>query len=98
MRYGPNKMRFLGLLQPILDGVKLLVKEIYYLRAAQGSLFFLGPLLLIVVFLVVWRCVLPWGSVGTVLMHSTALLFFVILGVSPYAIVFIGWASTSPFF
>lgn len=97
IRYGPNKIRISGILQPVLDGVKLLLKETFFLKIAQRSLFLIGPLLLIFIFLSVWGAILSWGNSGLVLAHFSALLFFIILGLGPYAIVFVGWARTSPF-
>ena len=47
IRIGPNRVGPLGLLQPIADGVKLLMKEIIRPTAANKGLFFLGPVMTI---------------------------------------------------
>jgi NADH-quinone oxidoreductase subunit H len=44
-RKGPNVVGFLGLLQPIADGFKLLVKEIILPTKANTVLFIVGPML-----------------------------------------------------
>ncbi|MDP2056364.1 MAG: NADH-quinone oxidoreductase subunit H, partial [Thiobacillus sp.] len=42
VRIGPNRVGFQGLLQPIADAVKLLMKEIIIPSGANKSLFILG--------------------------------------------------------
>lgn len=42
-RHGPNKPRFIGLLLPVADGVKLLCKEWVVPIAANQVLFLAGP-------------------------------------------------------
>lgn len=39
-RFGPKKVRFYGLLQPLLDGVKLLRKEQFFAFNITPSVFF----------------------------------------------------------
>jgi NADH-quinone oxidoreductase subunit H len=45
VRIGPNRVGPLGLLQPIADGLKLLMKEIIIPSGANKGLFLLGPVL-----------------------------------------------------
>jgi NADH-quinone oxidoreductase subunit H len=45
VRIGPNRVGYQGLLQPIADGVKLLMKEIIIPSGANKGLFILGPML-----------------------------------------------------
>ena len=45
-RKGPNMVGFLGLLQPLADGLKLLVKESVIPGAANKVLYMLGPVLM----------------------------------------------------
>jgi NADH-quinone oxidoreductase subunit H len=54
IRLGPNKVSFVGLLQPVADGVKLLFKEIFYLKTSQRYIFILAPAIRIVTFMVIW--------------------------------------------
>jgi NADH:ubiquinone oxidoreductase subunit H len=44
-RNGPNKVGFLGILQPISDGVKLLLKETIFPQNSLLCLFFISPVL-----------------------------------------------------
>lgn len=53
-RVGPNKVLFGGLLQPALDGVKLLLKELVLINKRDKFIFLASPLLVCVVILFVW--------------------------------------------
>jgi NADH-quinone oxidoreductase subunit H len=44
-RKGPNRVGFLGLLQPFADGVKLLLKEHNFPSRADKLIFFISPIL-----------------------------------------------------
>src|SRR5512137_424992 len=46
-RYGPNRVGPMGILQPLADGVKALIKEDLVPRAADGVIHFLAPLALV---------------------------------------------------
>src|SRR3954466_4720984 len=47
IRIGPNRVGPLGLLQPIADGIKLLLKEVIVPTNANKGLYLLGPVLFI---------------------------------------------------
>ncbi|MBI2294166.1 MAG: NADH-quinone oxidoreductase subunit H, partial [Betaproteobacteria bacterium] len=57
VRIGPNRVGPLGLLQPIADGLKLLVKEIIVPAGASKFLFVVAPIMAIMPALAAWAAV-----------------------------------------
>jgi NADH-ubiquinone oxidoreductase chain 1 len=44
LRKGPNKVRFIGFLQPFADAIKLFTKEVILLSKSNITTFFLAPM------------------------------------------------------
>jgi len=96
IRLGPNKVTFDGLLQPVIDGVKLLFKQLHVVRASQSILFTISPALLLILFVVVWSWLIPWKGFMVFLKYSR-LVFFSILGVGAYMVILTGWRRARRF-
>ena len=97
VRIGPNRVGPLGLLQPIADGVKLLLKEIIVPTGANKFLFVLAPVMAIVPALAAWA-VVPF-SPKLVLANIDASLLYIlaITSMGVYGIIIAGWASNSKY-
>ncbi|TAH46424.1 MAG: NADH-quinone oxidoreductase subunit NuoH [Betaproteobacteria bacterium] len=97
VRIGPNRVGPKGLLQPIADGVKLLLKEIIVPSGANKGLFILGPILAIAPALAAWA-VVPFDE-GLVLANVNAGLLFLlaITSMEVYGVIIAGWASNSKY-
>ncbi|AFI85655.1 NADH-quinone oxidoreductase subunit NuoH [Methylophaga nitratireducenticrescens] len=95
MRIGPNRVGPRGLLQPIADGLKLLLKEVIVPSRSNLYLFVLAPVLAIGPALAAWA-VIPFDA-GMVLADINAGLLYVlaITSMGVYGIVIAGWASNS---
>lgn len=109
-RRGPNRVGWAGILQPIADGAKLLLKENVLPSFVRKSFFILAPTLVLAPPLLVVG-LLPWGSnlvlplpgetlkVACVLADpGVGLLFVYAVGaLAVYGIALAGWASRSKY-
>ena len=97
IRVGPNRVGPWGLLQPIADAVKLIFKEVIKPAQADGWLFFLAPVIIIMPALAAWA-VIPFAP-GVVLADINAGLLFImaITSVGVYGVIIAGWASNSKY-
>ena len=97
IRIGPNRVGPAGLLQPIADALKLLLKEIIVPARANKALFVIAPIMTIMPALAAWA-VIPFGP-ETVLANVNAGLLFVmaITSMEVYGVIIAGWASNSKY-
>jgi NADH-quinone oxidoreductase subunit H len=95
LRQGPMVVGPLGLLQPIADGLKLLVKETVIPTGANKVVFVAAPMITFVLALIGWA-VIPFGD-GLVIANINVgvLYLFAISSLGVYGIITAGWASNS---
>ncbi|MEW6369753.1 MAG: NADH-quinone oxidoreductase subunit NuoH [Pseudomonadota bacterium] len=97
IRVGPNRVGPGGLLQPIADAVKLLLKEIVIPTRATTKLFVLGPIMTIMPALAAWA-VVPFGPDAALAnVNAGVLLLMAITSIEVYGIIIAGWASNSKY-
>src|SRR5205085_7874418 len=60
IRIGPNRVGPLGLLQPVADGIKLLLKEIILPTNASKALYILAPIMMLAPAVAAWA-VIPFA-------------------------------------
>jgi len=96
-RIGPNRVGPLGLLQPIADVVKLLMKEDWIPPFADRFLYVLAPAIIVATVLLAFA-VVPFTSRITVSDANVGLLFFLAMSsLGVYSIVLAGWSSDSKY-
>ena len=97
LRLGPNRVGPLGLLQPIADGLKLLVKEIIIPSGANKMLFVIAPLMAIMPALAAWA-VVPFDPEMVLANIDASLLYIMaITSMGVYGVIIAGWASNSKY-
>jgi NADH-quinone oxidoreductase subunit H len=96
-RKGPNVVGYLGLLQPLADGLKLFAKETILPSNANLIVFLIAPMLSFILSLMGWA-VIPLGE-GAVLsdLNVGILYLFAISSLSVYGIITSGWSSNSKY-
>ncbi len=96
-RIGPNRVGWLGILQPVADGIKSLTKEDIVPLSADAVVHFLAPLLLVVAVFMGFA-VLPMGRNMVLVDMDASLLFFYAIGASTELSVFMaGWSSRNKY-
>ena len=97
VRIGPNRVGPLGLLQPIADGLKLMMKEIIAPTAANKFLFFLAPVMALAPALAAWA-VVPFAPEVVLADVNAGLLYVMaITSMGVYGVIIAGWASNSKY-
>jgi len=96
-RRGPNFVGFLGLLQPIADAVKLIIKETIIPSSANKIIFIIAPLLSLTLVLLNWSIIPLFEKWVIADLRIDILLFFAISSLGVYGIIMSGWSSNSKY-
>ena len=97
VRIGPNRVGPWGLIQPIADGLKLLLKEIIVPSGANKAIFIIAPMLAIAPALAAWA-VVPFNDTLVIANIDASLLYIMaITSMGVYGIILSGWASNSKY-
>nr|YP_006347.1 NADH dehydrogenase subunit 1 [Siphonodentalium lobatum]AAP91668.1 NADH dehydrogenase subunit 1 [Siphonodentalium lobatum] len=93
-RKGPNKVVFLGLLQAVADGVKLLSKSMNEPFKSNFVYFTGAPMVMLGISLTCWYFLPGLGFKSAV---GPILLVLCLFGVNVYCLIFSGWCSYSSY-
>jgi NADH-quinone oxidoreductase subunit H len=97
VRIGPNRVGPWGLIQPIADGLKLLLKEIIVPTGANKGIFLIAPMLAIGPALAAWA-VVPFNDTLVLANIDASLLYIMaITSMGVYGVILSGWASNSKY-
>src|SRR5215831_7604509 len=96
-RYGPNRVGPFGLLQPVADGIKMLIKEDIVPARADKVVHFLAPILIAATAILALG-IIPYGRNMTPFSIDGGILFFFAIGSTTELSVFMaGWGSNNKF-
>jgi NADH-quinone oxidoreductase subunit H len=96
-RRGPNVIGFVGLLQAIADGLKLLVKETILPSNSNLGIFLLAPVLSFMLSVFGWG-VIPFSHTVVLADINLGILYiFAISSLNVYGLILAGWASNSKY-
>ncbi len=96
-RIGPEYAGALGILQPMADGLKLLVKEDIIPKKADNLLFTLGPILVLIPVILSWLIV-PFGQ--NLLISNVGIgifLWIALSSIQPIGLLMSGYASNNKY-
>ncbi|MGB6180981.1 MAG: NADH-quinone oxidoreductase subunit NuoH [Rhodococcus sp. (in: high G+C Gram-positive bacteria)] len=106
MRIGPNRVGPWGLLQSLMDGVKLALKEGIVPKGVDRPIYFLAPIISVVPAFMAFA-VIPFGPTVSVFGHITplqltdmpvaVLYILAVTSIGVYGIVLAGWSSGSTY-
>jgi NADH-quinone oxidoreductase subunit H len=97
VRKGPNRVGWKGVLQPIADAIKLLMKEQIVPAGANKALFLLAPIISVAPALAAWAIV-PFTPTWVIADVDAAILVMLAMtSMGIYGVIIAGWASNSKY-
>lgn len=95
LRTGPNKVSFIGLVQPLLDAFKLLTKQSLTPIRANRFVYGLSPIIALLLAFFVWTTIPNYYILLSI--NYSIVLFFCLGSILVFAVLLAGWSSNSKY-
>lgn len=96
-REGPMIEGRYGIIQPILDGIKLILKESIIPIQSNTLLYILSPILSLLLSLIIFSVIPIYNNIYISYETPSILYILVILSINVYSIIYGGWGSNSKY-
>lgn len=96
-RYGPNRVGPFGVLQPVADVIKLMMKEDWIPPMADRAVFVVAPAVVMTTGLIAFAVVPVAPGIGVIDLNVGLLFFVAMAALTVYGVVLGGWASNSKY-
>jgi NADH-quinone oxidoreductase subunit H len=96
-RIGPHRVGPYGLLQPIADAVKLMMKEDLVPRAADRTVFNLAPVIFLIPCLLIFATIPFAPGLGVADLHIGVLFFLAVSSMEIVGLFMAGWGSNNKY-
>nr|QIZ12667.1 NADH dehydrogenase subunit 1 [Acanthopleura echinata] len=95
VRKGPNKVGYMGVIQPLADALKLFLKEESKLYVSNKIPYYFGPAVSLILSLCLWS--LYWSGFHVWSMKLGIMFFLCVSALNVYGTMVSGWASNSKY-
>nr|YP_010703304.1 NADH dehydrogenase subunit 1 [Anastatus shichengensis]WCO11507.1 NADH dehydrogenase subunit 1 [Anastatus shichengensis] len=93
LRKGPNKLGFLGIVQPFSDAIKLFSKEFNLILKSNYFMYLLGPFFAMILMLLIWQFMPIFSKI--INDSYSLILIFCLMSMGVYPMMISGWSSNS---
>lgn len=95
LRFGPNKVSFIGLVQPLLDAFKLLTKQSLVPLRSNKFIYHASPITALLLAMFIWLTIPMYYMVVSI--NYSLVIFFCLGSIIVFSVLMSGWSSNSKY-